>query len=109
MTTTKTLTILWQGKSGTDYKYYIYPIGTIFKSEPGNYVFAKESSPGKWRAIYIGETSNLNERFDDHHKMPCIRRNGATHIHVHINSVNKTLRVAEETDLTTKWVPTCNG
>lgn len=34
--------INWPGKSGEQYQYWIYPIGTAFKEVPGNYVFAKE-------------------------------------------------------------------
>ena len=108
MVTTTTDTILWQGKSGTKYKYWIYPIGHSLKAEAGNYIFTKETQPGSWRPIYIGQTENLDERFDDHHKAGCIRSNGATHIHVHLNS-SKPARLAEERDLILRWNPVCNG
>ena len=42
---TEPLTIEWIGKSGNSYRYYIYPIGTTFQKAPGNYIFAKETSP----------------------------------------------------------------
>ena len=48
-------TINWPGASGREYKYWIYPIGTTFKDEPGNYVFSKKTSPGQWTPVYIGE------------------------------------------------------
>ena len=108
-TTTQTETILWSGRSGKKYKYWIYPIGATFKAVPGNYVFARETSPNRYKPIYIGETSDLSERFDSHHKMACITRNGATHIHVHTTSGGQDVRRAEESDFVSNWNPICNG
>ena len=102
-------TILWEGKSGKTYKYWIYPFGQTFSVAPGNYIFAKQTGPNPWIPIYIGETSDLSERFDNHHAMPCIKRNGATHIHVHRNDDGEKVRRAEEADLIAKWNPACNG
>lgn len=101
-------TILWEGKSGKKYKYWIYPIGQEFNAVPGNYIFAKQPKPNEWTPIYIGETSDLSERFDNHHAMACIKRNGATHIHVHRNDGGEKARRAEEADLISKWDPPCN-
>lgn len=99
----------WEGQSGKKYRYWIYPIGQSFKSVPGNYIFAKETSPNTWRPIYIGQTSDLSERFDNHHAMPCVRQNGGTHIHVHQNGAGEQARRAEEADLIAHWKPDCNG
>lgn len=107
--TTTTTTIRWTGQTGRKYTYYIYPIGTEFKPEPGNYIFARESSLGEFTPVYIGETGDLSERFDNHHKMPCIRRAWATHIHVHINRDGVQARRSEEADLVDRWDPSCNG
>lgn len=110
MTTTTTATkMTWYGKSGVAYEYHIYPFGTSFREAPGNYIFAMKSKPNTWRPIYVGETSNLAERFDNHHKMPCIKRNGATHIHVRINRNGEVGRRMEEKDLMSKYGPVCNG
>ena len=98
----------WKGKSGKTYRYWIYPLPPNFKAEPGNYIFAKEPTPGRWTPIYIGQTENLNERFEDHHAMPCIKRNGATHINGHLNS-DKQARLNEESDLLAQWNTPCNG
>lgn len=108
MPTEETQTIDWEGTSGKSYRYWIHPIGNQFKAEPGNYIFAKEDSPGRWHPVYIGQTSNLDERFDQHHKMDCIRNHGATHIHAHLNSI-ETARLAEERDLISRFDPECNG
>jgi len=97
----------WTGGSGKRYRYYIYPLGTRFATEPGNYIFAKEFRPGHWLPCYIGQTENLGERLVDHEKEPCARMHGATHIHAHVNRVSAS-RSAEETDLIRKWRPPCN-
>lgn len=100
-------TINWSGKSGKTYKYWIYPIGDSLKAEAGNYIFAKETTKGRFTPIYVGETSNLDERFDNHHKAGCIKSNGATHIHAHLNA-DEDDRLAEEADIIAKWGPPCN-
>ena len=102
-------TIVWEGASGKEYKYWIYDIGYAnFDSVPGNYIFAKEAPPKTHSPIYIGETEDISERFDYHHKIDCIKRNGATHIHAHKSSSAKETRCEEESDLIQKWTPICN-
>ena len=75
--------IKWEGASGTTYDYWICPIGENLKDEPGNYIYAEETTPRSWRPVYIGQTSSLSERLDDHEKEACATRNSATHIHTH--------------------------
>ena len=105
---TETPTIYWAGQSGEEYKYWICRIGTSFKEEPGNYIFAKETVSRNWSPCYIGETENLNQRLGDHEKEECARRHGATHIHAHLNSGGEDVRRKEEKDLIMKWKPPCN-
>ncbi|NKC13649.1 MAG: hypothetical protein GKR94_16105 [Gammaproteobacteria bacterium] len=107
--TTETKSMSWPGLSGREYRYFIYPIGTTFKAAPGNYIFSKKVSPGRHRPIYIGETGDLSERFDSHHKMPCITGQGATHIQVHQTDGGPGVRRQEESELVAKWQPVCNG
>ena len=98
----------WHGQSGKTYLYRIYEMDTTFKNIPANYIFAKEQKPQVWESVYIGQTGDLSERFDDHHKMPCIIREGATHIHAHQSSEDESVRQAEETDLIEYNHPICN-
>ena len=102
-------TIHLVGESGTKYKYWIDEIGTGFKPSSANYVFVKETSEGTFRPIYIGQTGDISERFDNHHKMPCIERNGATHICTHNRSKNEDGRRSEVADLIAYYKPICNG
>jgi hypothetical protein len=102
-------TIDWAGKSGKNYRYWIYPFWPNLKAQAGNYVFAKEISPGRWLPVYVGETGDLSERFGDHHKIAEARRQGATHIHVHLNADGAQARRNEESDLIARWNPPANG
>ena len=101
--------INWAGKSGNKYTYYVYKVGEELAAKAGNYIFAK-SVDGQWRAVYIGESSDLNDRVDlkSHHKGDCIKRNGATHVHAHLTSGGEKVRQDEESDLVDNYSPTCN-
>lgn len=104
------LRIEWEGKSGKKYKYYIEEIESSFKAVPGNYIFSKEVEPHKWKPIYIGQTGDLSERFNNHHKKECIEKEDATHIHVHSSSEDEDVRKEEESDLIERWNPKpCQG
>ena len=102
-------TVKWVGKSKKEYTYYVYKVGEELADKAGNYIFAK-SVAGKWRAVYIGESSDLNDRTDleSHHKGACIKRNGATHVHAHLTSGGEKVRRAEESDLLDNRDPVCN-
>jgi hypothetical protein len=98
---------IWVGASGKNYEYEIYSMNTTWNDVPGNYIFAKETSPHRWVAVYIGETESFKDRLPNHNELSCIQRNGGTHIHVHVNS-NKQARLDEETDLLANSPTPCN-
>ena len=103
--------ITWTGKSGKKYAYWLANIGDTFNAVPGNYIFVKETQPGSWKAIYIGETKDLDDRLsnpDSHEKMPCAKREGATHICNHSNDRGQKDRRDEESDLIASENPPCN-
>lgn len=101
-------TILWRGRSGREYKYSICQIGATFEAVPGNYIFAEETGPGTFLPVYIGQASDLSQPFDQHHPMPCIRRNRAAYVHVRKNDAGDKARLAEASDLIALWDPPCN-
>ena len=100
--------INWKGRSDRTYGYWIHSIGTTFKDEPGNYIYASQTEPNRWRPIYIGQTESLRDRLADHEKESCAKRNGATHIHAHTSSNSESTRKSEEADLIEQWKPVCN-
>ncbi len=109
MSTITIPTIEWTGASGRSYRYWIYLPGTQFDAKPGNYCFAKEVSPGQYVPLYFGQTIDLSERLDSHHKMGCARLRGLTHIMAKVNEGGEAARLREEADLIARWKPACNG
>ncbi len=93
----------WRCGSG-QYTYWAYPINTSFKDEPGNYIYAKRNSDGKWQAVYIGQTSSLSQRLASHDEEQTAIRYGATHILAHLNP-DERARKSEEADLISTYVP----
>lgn len=107
--TASTNTCTWTGTSGTAYTYHYYPLGTVLRPVPGNYVFGYRSASGGWVALYVGQTEDLNARFDDHHKIDCAKSRGATHVHARVNNGGRDARLREEADLIMRYRPPCNG
>lgn len=100
--------IEWDGITGKKYRYHIYPIAESHNAVPANYLFAKKNADGQYSPIYVGETGDISERFDSHHKMPCIKQRGATHLCTHKSSEDATVRRLEEQDIKKKLHPPCN-
>jgi len=92
-----------RGRLG-QYTYWVYPINTTFKDEPGNYVYAKRNAAGGWQAVYIGQTSSLSQRLASLDAEQAAIRFGATHILAHLNP-DERARKNEETDLINTLVP----
>jgi GIY-YIG catalytic domain-containing protein len=102
-------TVSAKGASGTNYTFYVYPWGTDLKPIGGVYmVLRKPSSNGNYDILYVGQTSDLSERFDNHHKKPCFDRNRKTHISAMVES-SEQRRLAIESDLLGNRNTTCNG
>lgn len=108
MNNTTIPTISWEGVSAREYQYGVYPVGTVFRPGPANYIYTRETRPGFHVPIYIGETGDIADRnLDSHHRKEAIERHGATHICVH-SSGSRLSRLAEETDLRHRWRTPCN-
>lgn len=97
-----------EGISGTQYEFDVYLWGTQFKPVGAVYIVLKKKPTGNYDLLYVGQTGDLSERFDNHHKKPCFDRNGKTHIGVRVESSEKR-RLSIEADLTAKYKPVCNG
>ena len=82
-------TITLKGTMGSTYEFEIYPMSRFgsfdcLESVEAVYVFARQKSNKKFRAVYIGETKNVDDRLDeDHHQIDCIREKKATHIFIY--------------------------
>ncbi len=102
--------IEWQGASGTSYGYWIRPIYTSWQPRPGNYIYAKETLPGRgqWVALYIGQSENLSMRLANREMEAEVVHHGATHIHAHGSAFDVELRMDEVRDLILKLNPQFN-
>jgi excinuclease UvrABC nuclease subunit len=91
---------------------FAHPIGTIHKAVSGVYIFCRESSPGRWTALYVGEAQDINARIGSgvgqHHKATACVRAGATHICTRVVSGARAERLRVETDLRQKYTPPHN-
>lgn len=110
MTKIGTLTLI--GDSGAKYEFNVYPYGTKFKAIGAVYYISKRTEKadgtGSHDKIYIGETGDLSERFDNHHKEPCFKMHNANCISIHQES-NEDKRLIVEEDLIDARNPPCNG
>ena len=98
-----------KGASGAAYGFYVYPWGTDFKAIGGVYmVLHKGYQNGKYDVLYVGQTSDLSERLDNHHKKPCFDRNRKTHLAAMIES-SEARRLNIEADLLRNYNPNCNS
>lgn len=100
------------GASGSGYTFTAYTLDQAFNPVGAVYVITKRTPKpqggGNHDFIYIGQTGDLSERFDNHHKAACFKKNGANCICVHVNS-NEQQRFKIETDLCRNNVTPCNG
>ena len=100
--------VAWYGQSGRRYDYTVHDFDIQFTHAPGNYIFAGVVG-GYWRAMYIGESSDLGHRLTEwHEKRADAIGRGATHIHAHRNYDGPQERRAEERDLILAHHPPCN-
>lgn len=100
--------VIAMGASGQQHQFGVYPWGTRFTAVGGLYLVLKKQSSSNYDVLYVGQTGNLSERFDNHHKQASFDRHGRTHIAVKAESGEKA-RLAIETDLIRKYQPPCNG
>ena len=95
--------VYWNGISGTQYKFELFPLGAQYLAVPGVYIFCHELPDGSWHADYVGETADFSDRLCNgcisHDRFSDIRAAGATHIcTLHVPGY-LTARESIETDL----------
>jgi len=91
------------GASGTTHTFTIYPLGTEFTSGAGVYLILKQNV-----VLYVGQTGDFSQRFDDHHKEDAWTRAGADRMAVLGVGIEKE-RLRIEADLIASHNPACNG
>ena len=102
----KETSVTLKGNSGRSYDFDVYPWNTSFNAIGAVYSVLKRIG-SNFTILYIGQTNDLSERFDNHHKQACFDRNNKTHIAIHAES-SEPRRFTIETDLVRNYSPTCN-
>jgi predicted GIY-YIG superfamily endonuclease len=99
------------GVSGAKHTFEVYAVGTTFNAVGAVYIFTKrtlaQDGTGVHTFVYIGQTGNLSERFDNHHKAQCITNKSPNCICVQVEN-NEQTRRAIETDLCRAHRTPCN-
>jgi len=104
-------TIEWTGKSGTVYRYFIWPRRSLVDGgPPGNFILVKETKEGVLAPVFIGQAEDLNHRvsLSDPGIQDCIHAAAVTQLHLHANYKGEQARLDEEADLIACWEPCCN-
>jgi len=104
-------TIHFTGQSGKKYSFNVYQITASFKAIGAVYLITKRTvtdGTGNHTRIYVGQTGDLSERFNNHHKQDCFEENKANCICIYAEE-NETTRLEIEKDLIDNYTPPCNG
>ncbi len=100
----------WGGASGRDYQYWVFSLDAPFAAEAGNYIYAlADTREDIWRALYVGQTGDLQAGVRDHPGAVLARSRGATHLHVHKSVDFETARELEQQDLIAAHNPPCQS
>ena len=101
----------YEGVSGTRYKFTVSAWGTPFNPLGAVYIVTDrvQNQQGGYthEVIYVGQTGDLSERFDNHHKVQCFNQNNRNCICTHLDA-NEASRLRKEADLIARYDPPCN-
>lgn len=105
-------TMAFTGKSGKNYEFDVYSLSAADQlSIPAVYFVTKRHKNSNNRfshkRIYVGESEDVSDRLDNHHKQLCFEREGANCICVFRKS-DEDARLRIEKDLIDKYDPPCN-
>ena len=100
--------VKWPGRS-REYSFEVLTMNSTWNTVPGVYIFCKETSPGRWAALYVGEASNFDTRLTiNHEKWSMAMNRGATHVHACVVNGGELARKTIESDLILSLDPPLN-
>lgn len=109
---TKLGTLKLTGDSGQTYAFDVYQSNANFNDGIACVYYVskrteKQDGGGGHKAIYVGETEDLADRFSSHHKQTCFNNHDYNAISIHKVS-SKDRRTEIEADLVEAINPPCN-
>jgi hypothetical protein len=103
--------MIFRGKSGTAYRFKVFPLGTRFRRISGIYVIGNRlrcpNGGYKVTPVYVGHTEDFSQPFDGHRKAKNFAEQGADCICVQRDAVEESC-VSKEQDLVAALHPACN-
>jgi hypothetical protein len=101
----------FDGKSGKAYRFTVYPLRTKIRKIAGLFIIANrshdESSCQQHQALYVGQTEDLSQPFERHHRAEEFKRHGANCVCLHADESPRS-RVEKKRDLVAAMRPVCN-
>ena len=95
------------GDSGDEHVFEVNAFDASLAAEGAVYAITRKEGD-EHVVLYIGQTGDLSKRFNDHHKSDCFDEKRADYICVHRDG-NKDSRLKKESDLISRYHPSCNG
>lgn len=96
----------FRGKNGHIYHFQVYGKNEQLPSTAALYAFMNYSN-GEWHVLYIGQTIDLPERMESHHKWHEAERLGFNYLAVCLD-VNLLMMDDDEKNLIQFYNPPCN-
>jgi hypothetical protein len=101
-----------KGESGKMYRFRVYPLGTKFRKIGGVYLitnrYHNEGMGYRHKMLYVGQTEDFSQPFDQLGKVQEFQEHGANCICVQSDE-SADSRLSKEQDLLAALHPVCNG
>jgi hypothetical protein len=102
---------IFKGRSGRQYRFRIFPLGTRFRKISGVYLVANRdqgvNGGHRHTILYVGHTEDFSQPFEKHHKAKDLAQHGANCICVQSDGSEES-RLKKERDLIAAFSPQCN-
>lgn len=102
----------FKGRSGRQYRFKIFPLGTRFRNRSGVYVITHRdrglNGGQRHTILFVGHTQDFSLPFDKHSKAKDLAQHGANCICVQSDESEQS-RVQKEQDLIAAFSPKCNS
>lgn len=77
-------TCRWDFGEGESIDFTINEIDSLWRNEPGLYMFSYQMEDGSWNTLYIGETDSFRHCFEKNKLLAEAQQLGATHIQTNV-------------------------